>query len=148
MKNLTYGKKKPEGTQGIEILEEDIVAYIDMHGHSRKKNVFIYGNQFPLSSEKYYRTRLIPKLLSEETQQFRYHSSQFKYEHSKRNTARIHLAREFNLMNCYTIEASFHGYFDQDRNNFEFTEQAYEEMGEHLANSIFEYMILMEEETR
>jgi len=44
VKNLTYGKKKPEGAGGIEILEEDIVAYIDMHGHSRKKNVFIYGN--------------------------------------------------------------------------------------------------------
>lgn len=26
-----------------ELLEEDVMAFIDMHGHSRKKNVFIYG---------------------------------------------------------------------------------------------------------
>ena len=91
-----------------------------MHGHSRKKCVFVYGNQFPLSSEKYYRTRLLPKLISEETQMFRYHSSQFKYEHDKRKTARILLAQEFNIMNCYTFEASFHGFFNQNRENFEF----------------------------
>jgi hypothetical protein len=51
-------------------------------------------------------------------------------------------------MNCYTIEASFHGFFDQERNNFEFTEQSYEEMGEHLVNSIYEYMTLVEDESR
>ena len=45
IKNLTYGKKKDIiNKNAIEILEEDIVAYIDMHGHSRKKCVFIYGN--------------------------------------------------------------------------------------------------------
>lgn len=67
------GKKKEE--QGAIVDEDDILAYIDMHGHSRKKCVFVYGNQFPLSSDKYYRTRLLPKLISEETQMFRYHSS-------------------------------------------------------------------------
>jgi len=51
-------------------------------------------------------------------------------------------------MNCYTLEASFHGYFDQDRNNFEFSETMYEEMGEHVVNSLYEYMILVEEEQR
>jgi len=28
---------------GPLIQDEDIMAYVDMHGHSRKKNVFIYG---------------------------------------------------------------------------------------------------------
>lgn len=68
MHHLTHGKKKKlEDKEGIEILEEDIVAYIDIHGHSLKKNVFMYGNQFPLSSDKYYRTRLIPRLFEDET---------------------------------------------------------------------------------
>ena len=107
--------------EGPLIQDEDIMAFIDMHGHSRKKNVFIYGPQFPLSSDKYYRTRIIPKLLSEETSKFRYHSCQFKYEHAKRKTARIVLSKEFNIMNCYTLEASFHSHFDSQRNNYEFT---------------------------
>lgn len=76
IKNLTYGKKKPPGQkEGIEIQEEDIMTYIDMHGHSMKKNIFMYGNQYPLSSEKYYLTRLIPKLFGDESQYFRYYSS-------------------------------------------------------------------------
>ena len=55
--DIVYGKPKvmsPEDwTQVIEpeILEEDVLAFLDMHGHSRKKNVFIYGPQYSLSSE-------------------------------------------------------------------------------------------------
>ena len=56
--------------------------------------------------------------------------------------------REFNIMNCFTFEASFHGHFDRVNNNFEFTTQQYEEMGEHLANSLFEYLMIIEEEER
>jgi len=51
-------------------------------------------------------------------------------------------------MCCYTLEASFHGYFDQDRCNYEFTEAMFEDMGEHLANAIFEYSQINEEEQR
>lgn len=54
--------------------EEDdpIVAFIDMHGHSRKKNVFIYGPHYPLHNSKYLKMRVLPKLLSDKTQMFRY----------------------------------------------------------------------------
>ena len=45
IKNLTYGKKKQSSqNEGIEIEQEDILAFIDMHGHSMKKNLFMYGN--------------------------------------------------------------------------------------------------------
>ena len=51
-----------------------------MHGHSRKKNVFIYGPQEPLHSASYLKMRIIPKLLAEETSKFRYHSCRFRLE--------------------------------------------------------------------
>ena len=54
--------------------------------------------------------------------------------------------REFNIMNCFTFEASFHAHFDHENKNTEFTCAQYEEMGEHLANSLFEYLMIMEEE--
>ena len=73
---------------------------------------------------------------------FRYHSSQFKYEHEKRKTARIVLSRECNITNCYTFEASFHGYFDQERDNYEFTEKTYEEMGKRLVTCMYEQLQL------
>ena len=95
--------------------------------------------------------RIIPKLLAEETQKFRYHSCKFRLEQSKLKAARIVMWREFNIMNCFTFEASFHGFFTTDGNttaNYEFTMPQYEEMGEHLGNSLFEYLMIMEEEER
>ena len=126
----------------------DVFAFIDMHGHSRKKNVFIYGPYFPLHTNKYFRMRVIPKLLSEQTQMFRFYSCKFKVEKSKEKAARIVLWREFDVMNCFTLEASFFGYFDEEHNTQEFKEKHFEDMGEHLANSLYEYLIIMEEEER
>ena len=148
--DLIYGlddeaKKKDDGPVTFN---EDILAFVDMHGHSRKKNVFIYGPQEPLHSDKYLRMRIIPKLIAEETNKFRYHSCRFRLEQSKLKAARIVMWREFNIMNCFTFEASLHGYFDQKNTNFEFKRATYEEMGEHLANSFFEYLMIMEEEER
>lgn len=155
VQDLIYGKRPGLWAESAsqkgkepEVFDEDIIGFIDMHGHSRKKNVFIYGNQYSLSTQNYYRTRIIPKLLAEETSKFRYHSCQFKYEHSKRKTARIVLAQEFNIQNCYTLEASFHGHFDELRENYEFSEASYEEIGEHLVNSLYEYILIVEEEHR
>lgn len=146
VQELITGRKKDKNTP--QVIDEDIMCFADMHGHSRKKNVFVYGPQFLLQDERYYRCRLIPKLISEETSKFRFHSCQFKYEACKRKTARIVFAREMNIMNCYTLEASFHGHFDQDRNNYEFDLESYEEMGEHFVNSLYEYIIIIEEEQR
>lgn len=51
-------------------------------------------------------------------------------------------------MNCYTLEASFHSHFDSMRNNYEFTHTSFEEMGENLINSLYEYTLITEEEQR
>lgn len=98
-----------------------MLAFIDMHGHSRKKNVFMYGPQMPLHSDKYLKMRVIPRLLSEETDMFRYHSCRFQNEQSKAAAARIVINKRFNVTNCFTLEASFHAYFDRDNVNYEFT---------------------------
>jgi hypothetical protein len=97
-----------------------------MHGHSRKKNVFIYGPYFPLHSGKYFKLRVLPKLLSEETNMFRYFSCKFKVEKSKEKAARIVLWREFEITNCFTLEASFHGYLNEERETEEFNIKSYE----------------------
>jgi hypothetical protein len=103
-----------------------LLAFIDMHGHSRKKNVFIYGPHYPLHSEKYFKMRIVPKLISEETTKFRYFSCKFRIEKSKEKAARIVLWRTFNIMNCFTFEASFHGCINELRETEEFTIEMYE----------------------
>ena len=47
--------------------ESDILAFIDMHGHSRKKNVFMYGPEYPIHDNRYLQMRILPKLMSEQT---------------------------------------------------------------------------------
>jgi hypothetical protein len=149
---LTYGVEsgsKAEDIGGEKVTNpEEIMAFIDMHGHSRKKNVFIYGPSVPLHSDKYYKMRIIPKLISEETAKFRYPSCRFKLEKSKMKTARIVLWREFAIENCFTFEASLHGFFDDHNVNYEFSESSFESMGYHLVNSLYEYVMILEETDR
>ena len=58
--------------------ENQILAFIDMHGHSRKKNVFMYGPEYPIHDNRYLKIRVFPKLMSEKTQMFRFFSSKFR----------------------------------------------------------------------
>lgn len=47
--DLIYGSSEKRDDEPVT-MNEDIMAFIDMHGHSRKKNVFIYGPYEPLHS--------------------------------------------------------------------------------------------------
>ena len=46
---------------------DPIAGFIDIHGHSRKKSVFMYGPHFPLHNEGYLKSKVIPKLLDDKT---------------------------------------------------------------------------------
>ena len=41
-----------------------LAFYFDIHGHSSKKSVFMYGPRFPLHSEHYLKIRILPKLVA------------------------------------------------------------------------------------
>ena len=123
-----------------------VFAYIDLHGHSRKKCSFIYGPYYPLHLNSYIRVRILPKLLSERTHMFRYAACRFRQENSKRNTARLVISREFDVTNSLTLESSFYAFFNEDRKEIEFSSRFYEKMGEHLGGGLVEYTQLLDEE--
>ena len=58
------------------------------------------------------------------------------------------LWREFSIMNCFTLEASFHGYINQDRQTVELTTQMFENMGQILGEGFWEYQGMIEEDER
>lgn len=109
--------------------KEQILAFIDMHGHSRKKNVFMYGPEFPIHDGRYLQMRVLPKLMSEQSEMFRFFSCKFRLQRSKLKTARVVLWRENNIMNCFTLEASFQGYFNHARITTDFIHSHYSKVG-------------------
>jgi cytosolic carboxypeptidase protein 2/3 len=44
--------------------EGRLAFYFDVHGHSSKKSIFMYGPRFPLHSEHYLKIRILPKLIA------------------------------------------------------------------------------------
>lgn len=94
-------------------MERRVALYCDIHGHSRKKNVFMYGCHSPSSDIYSHRNnsliRLIPYLMSQRSKIFCYNDCKFANEKEKEATARIVLFKEFGIVNSYTIESTFYG---------------------------------------
>lgn len=65
-----------------------MLFYVDLHGHSRKKNIFMYGNNIDKEPEK---TRLFPYILSKMLDYFSFPGSRFIMQRSKESTARVAL---------------------------------------------------------
>lgn len=89
--------------------ERPLALYLDMHGHSRRKNAFIYGNEMPGNEEA---PRILPFLISKFTQPlYSYDQSRFQVSRSKEHTARISVWRELGEKhpNIFTLESSFCG---------------------------------------
>lgn len=88
--------------------------------------------------------RVLPQLLADKTQMFRYFSCKFRIEKEKRRAARLVLWREFGIMNCFTLEASFHGYLNKERETVVFTTEAWEKMGGQFCSTLYEYLLILD----
>ena len=121
-------------------------AYLDFHGHSTKKNVFIYAPEFPVHSPYYYKNKILPKLISLRTDMFRFHSCIFRVAKGKLTTARAVFSMDYGVQNCFTVEASFSSYVNSAKETKPFVSELFVEMGGHIAFGVFEYLKLLEEE--
>ena len=64
--------------------EREVVLYCDLHGHSRKHNVFIYGCDSMDDTQNRLRSRIFPIMLSKNApSMFSYKSSRFGVHKSK-----------------------------------------------------------------
>jgi len=83
------------------------LLFCDFHGHSRRRNVFMFGcdDRWAHGTPG----RLFPYLLSRTTTDFAFGSCSFKISRAKANCARVAMARDLPLAFSYTIEASFAG---------------------------------------
>ena len=111
--------------------ERDVVLYCDVHGHSRKKGVFMYG----CGGANGVNERVFPKILSVIAPLFEYNSCSFCVTADKRNTARVVGYRELGVQNSYTLEASFSGSASEH-----FTTHDLEGLGQSLCHALLHYL--------
>lgn len=130
----------------LSVEEREVLGYLDMHAHSKKKCVFIYGPYYPLHSLRYLKVRVFANLLGKHTEMFRFRACKYREEREKMTAARLVISREFGIMNSFTIEASFFGFLNEERKMVEFTSSSYELMGRHICETLLEYRELLEEE--
>jgi len=87
-----------------------IIAYVDLHGHSRKHNIFTYGCHLPgCNLEQLLEGRLLPWLLFQQSPDvFSFSSCKFNVHKCKESTGRVVMWR-MGITNSFTLEATFCG---------------------------------------
>ena len=95
--------------------------FCDFHGHSRKLNGFIYACSYKNFEHegriKNAQLRIIPLLCCHKNTMLNFKDCRFKIEKCKESTARVVVFREFNIMNSFTLEASFFGHEESNDSN-------------------------------
>eukprot|EP01062_Namystynia_karyoxenos_P077096 TRINITY_DN7692_c0_g1_i1.p1 TRINITY_DN7692_c0_g1~~TRINITY_DN7692_c0_g1_i1.p1 ORF type:complete len:1043 (+),score=124.74 TRINITY_DN7692_c0_g1_i1:104-3232(+) len=133
--------------------ERQVVLFCDLHGHSRKKGMFMYGCSVlsPYARQcrgalahhgwapaELIKERIFPRMLSDIAPEiFSYQQSSFSVSHSKRNTARVVAWGELGIDNSYTLEASFCG--GPEEGSPHYTTWDFENMGRALCSAVLEY---------
>eukprot|EP00818_Percolomonas_sp_WS_P003439 CAMPEP_0117437742 /NCGR_PEP_ID=MMETSP0759-20121206/1687_1 /TAXON_ID=63605 /ORGANISM="Percolomonas cosmopolitus, Strain WS" /LENGTH=840 /DNA_ID=CAMNT_0005229397 /DNA_START=1 /DNA_END=2523 /DNA_ORIENTATION=+ len=122
--------------------EREVILYCDFHGHSRKKNIFMYGcckTKKGGTLQSRLQTRVFPRILWKISQNFSYNDCSFNVQKSKESTARVVVHKELGLQNSYTIEASFCGASFGRNCDKHFNTRHLEQMGHYFCEAILDY---------
>jgi hypothetical protein len=84
---------------------ERLVMFCDLHGHSKKKNIFAYGCH---DRSQPYASRELPFILSKIHSNFSFEDCNFAVR-GRDGTARVSLWKKLLLPNIFTLESSFCG---------------------------------------
>jgi len=104
----------------VRMLKKPPFMFCDYHGHSRRKNVFLYGCS---NSDSWNETDravpdnpadylTLPQLMQHFSPTFALQLCKFSVERGRESTARVTVWREFGIKQSYTMETSYCG-FDQ-----------------------------------
>jgi len=113
--------------------EREVELICDLHGHSRRKNVFMYGCNIPDKPEL---TRTFPYILSKVSPFFAYNYCAFRMQKSKESTLRISLFKDTKIPFVYTLEASFCGPNFGAYEGLHHTTQDLQSIGKHICLSL------------
>ncbi|KAH9588386.1 Cytosolic carboxypeptidase 2, variant 2 [Schistosoma haematobium] len=125
----------------INVMKQyEVVVYCDLHGHSRKQQMFIYGCKSQTPEKQYY-SRIFPAMLSKNIPElFNFDKCKFAVQKEKEGTGRIVMWRE-GIINSYTLEATFCGTAGNDlEDGYHFNFLDFEKMGSHFCDTLLDYI--------
>ena len=121
-----------------KLLEEDysISIYCDLHAHSRKYNVFMYGCENRKRSQKYLMEQLFPLMLHKNAKnRFNFEDCRFTITRSKETTGRI-VFWNMGITNSFTLEASYGGSNKGTKAYTHFNIRDYEQLGRYWCETL------------
>ena len=118
--------------------DRDVFLYCDFHGHSRKKNVFMYGCSNSKGTD-ILKEKIFPNMLSKNCSIFSFQDTCFAIQKSKESTARVVTWKDLNIINSYTLEASFCGADFGKYAEFHFNTEMLQEVGYQFCETIFDF---------
>ena len=120
--------------------ERDLQIFCDFHGHSRRKNIFMYGCNVGQCPEE---TRLFPYTLSQICPFFMYKDCRFGNQKSKESTARMALFNELKCKAIYTMEYSFCGNDQGPFKNYHFSTKMLMQTGKDFCRALMIQLPIM-----
>ncbi|PNF23664.1 hypothetical protein B7P43_G02497 [Cryptotermes secundus] len=122
------------------LMEEcGIEMYCDLHAHSRKHNIFIYGCETRRSLDRRLQEQVFPLMLHKNAaDKFSFENCKFRIQRCKEGTGRV-VVWMMGVANSYTMEASFGGSDVGGRAGTHFTIQDYEQMGRHFCETLLDF---------
>lgn len=125
-----------------ESMDRGVVFFCDIHGHSRKKNVFMYGCDTKKRPNP--KARTFAKIYAAQETAKSYISfpdCSFKVSRDKETTARVVLANEAKLSWSFTLEASFSGANFGPLQGMHFNTKHLHNVGTSLCKALFDACI-------
>lgn len=112
--------------------EQGVFMSCDFHGHSRKKNIFMYGCVGKLKNKE----KTFPKLMEKVSDIFSFNDCLFGLQKGKESTARIVIFKELGIVNSYTVEASFCGASFGPHADFHFNQEDLQQFGHDFCEGL------------
>ncbi|CAN0432576.1 unnamed protein product [Lampetra planeri] len=123
--------------------KREVVMFCDLHGHSRRSNVFVYGCEGAAGSGHGPRGgqsgRVFPLMMSKNSpDKFSYESCRFKVQKSKEGTSRVSMWR-MGIANSFTLETTFAGSTLGERKGTHFSVEDLKSVGYQLCDTLLDY---------
>nr|XP_056702512.1 cytosolic carboxypeptidase 3 [Euleptes europaea] len=120
--------------------ERSVLLYCDLHGHSRKENVFMYGCEKREQQEEgtILHQRIFPFLMSKNCpDKFSFPDCSFKTQKGKEGTGRV-VMWKMGISNSYTLEVTFCG-STLGNSDSHFNTKDLESIGYHFCDSLLDF---------